>query len=188
MQSWILIVAAAQLLYAVATIVDKYILTSKKVSKPFVYAFYVNILSIIPITLFFLSPFNLKIGSYALPVLSNVARPTASLIAMALLSAYTGFYALLSLYTALKKADASDVTPVVGSISAIGTFALSFLFISDTLSPNFFLGFIFFVAGTAFVSHFRFTKEVFLLVLHAGFLYSIKAVMMKEMFSMFGFD
>jgi drug/metabolite transporter (DMT)-like permease len=188
MPKWILVVAIAQFLYAVASIVDKFILTSKKVSKPFVYAFYVTILSVIPIGLFFLSPFRITIGTYTLPLFENITRPTASLMAMALISAFAGFYALLSLYSALKKSDASDVVPVIGSISAIGTFMLGFLFAYEPLSQNFLYGFILLVLGTAFVSHFRFTKEVVLLTLHSGFLYSIKVLMMKEMFNEAGFD
>ncbi len=188
MQSWILIIVVAQFLYAVASIVDKFILTSKKVSKPFIYAFYVSILSVVPICLFFLSPFKLRIGSYDLPLFENVSSPTASLLAMALISAFAGFYALLSLYSALKKADASDVVPVVSSISAIGALILSFVFVYEPLSQNFLVGFVLLVLGTAFVSHFRFNKEVFFLTLHSGFLYSIKVVMMKEMFNLVGFD
>ncbi len=188
MPSWIWIVIIAQFLYAIAALVDKYILTSKKVSKPFVYAFYVTVLSVIPIGLFLLSPFHLKFGNFALPIFANVSRPTISLMALALISAFAGFYALLSLYSALKKADASDVVPVIGSISAIGFFVLGYIFAFDPLPQNFLIGFILLVLGTAFVSHFRFDREVLFLTLHSGFLYSIKVMMIKEMFNVVGFD
>ncbi|HRY31188.1 MAG TPA: hypothetical protein P5328_02260 [Candidatus Paceibacterota bacterium] len=188
MPNWLLIVVLAQLLYAVASLVDKFILTSQKVSKPFIYAFYVTALSIVPILLFFLSPLKITVGSFTFPLFANVYRPTAGLMAMALISAFAGFYGLLSLYSALKKADASDVVPVIGSVSAIGTFILSFVFVSEPLSQNFLQGFILLVIGTVFVSHFRFNKEVLFLTLHSGFLYSIKVVMMKEMFNIVGFD
>ncbi|HMP67476.1 MAG TPA: EamA family transporter [Candidatus Paceibacterota bacterium] len=182
MPTWLWVILVAQFLLAVAAIIDKYIVTSKKVSKPFVYAFYVTILSFLPLALFLLSPFKLRIGQYALPIIDNIGRPDFSLLAMAIVSAFAGFYALFSLYSALQKADASDVVPVVGAVSAVGTFFLSFLVLGDGLSSNFLIGFLLLVIGTAFISHFRFNREVTMLTLNSGLLFSIKATMVKAMF------
>lgn len=182
MPTWILVILIAQFLFAVTAVIDKFIVTSKKVSKPFVYAFYVTILSAVPILLFVLSPFKLKIGSYTLPLIENVARPDFGLLAMALVSAFAGFHALVSMYSALKEADASDVIPVIGSVSAVGTFLLIYLVLDDILKSHFLTGFILLVAGTAFISHFRFNRRVTLLTLHSGLMFSIKATMIKAMF------
>ena len=188
MPTWILIVIVAQVLYAIAAIVDKYIVTSKKVSKPFIYAFYVTVLSVVPIFLFVFGFFNSDIGSFKFPSLFNVDRPSTSLMAMAILAALAGFQGLISLYSALRETDASDVVPVVGSLSAIAAFLFSFLVLDEQLTRNFFLGFLFLVSGTLLIGHFRFNKKIVLLTTHAGLLFGIKATMMKFMFLNAGFD
>ncbi|HMP85076.1 MAG TPA: hypothetical protein PKE08_00200 [Candidatus Paceibacterota bacterium] len=183
MPTWLLIIFIAQFLLAVTAVIDKYIVTSKKVSKPFVYAFYVTILSFIPIGLFVLSPFKIKIANYNLPLIENIFRPDFGLLAISIGSAFAGFYALMSLYSALQKADASDVVPVVGSVSAVGTLILNTIVTGQFLPPNFFYGFILLVIGTIFISHFRFNKEVTMLTLNSGLLFAIKTTMVKAMFT-----
>jgi uncharacterized membrane protein len=186
MPTWLLIVIIAQFFYAISAIVDKFIITSKKVSKPFIYAFYVTILSFLPIIIFFFG--GIEIGGFTFPSIDNVTRPTISLLSMALLSAFTGFHALVSLYSALREADASDVIPVVGSVSAVGTLLLSYLVIDNTLSWTFLVALGYIILGTALISKLRFSKEVLLLALHAGILFSIKATVIKKMFVDTSFD
>jgi len=186
MPTWLLIVIIAQFFYAISAIVDKFIITSKKVSKPFIYAFYVTILSTIPILLFFFG--GLQVGGFTFPSFENVSRPTISLMSMALLSAFAGFHALVSMYSALREADASDVIPVIGSVSAVGTLLLSYLVLDDVLTNHFMIALGFLVLGTTLISRLRFNKEVFLFTLHAGILFSIKATVIKKMFVDTSFD
>lgn len=188
MPTWILIVIVAQFLYAIAAIVDKFIITSKKVSKPFIYAFFVTVLSFVPILLFAIGSFGITIFGFQLPSIENVSRPTISLISMTLVSAFAGFNALVSLYSALREADASDVVPVVGSVSAVGTFLLSYLVLDDVLSDNFLIALGFFLVGTVLISRLRFNKKVLLLTLHAGLLFALKATVVKKMFVDTNFD
>lgn len=196
MSFWIILVSIAQLFYACVSVIDKFIVTSKKVSKPFVYAFYITFLSAIPIFLFLLSPLKLRIGQLELPLIENITKPDAALMAMSLVAAFATFHGLVSLYSALREADASDVIPVIGSMSAVGTFLLSFLIfpIDNRLgtsvfsNENFLIGFILMVIGTALVSKFRLNKKIFLLIVHAGFLFALKATMVKAMFLTYGFD
>lgn len=191
MQTWLLIIVTAQLLYAVTAIVDKFIVTSKKVSKPFVYAFYVTLLYVLPIGLFLLTPFELNFFGYYLPSYDNVHQPTLYLLSLSLVAAFTGFHGLVSMYSALREADASDVIPVIGSISAIGTILLNFLvvdnFMSD-LSTNFMIAIAFLIVGTIFISHLRFNRDLFSLTLHSGILFAIKATVIKKMFIDTSFD
>jgi drug/metabolite transporter (DMT)-like permease len=188
MPTWILIVIVAQFLYAIAAIIDKFIITSKKVSKPFIYAFFVTLLSVIPILLFALGTFNISFFGFILPTLENVSRPTLSLISMTLVSAFAGFNALVSLYSALREADASDVIPVIGSVSAVGTLLLSYLVLDDVLTDNFLIALGFFLVGTVLISRLRFNKKVLMLTLHAGLLFALKATVVKKMFVDTNFD
>jgi drug/metabolite transporter (DMT)-like permease len=188
MPTWLLIIVIAQFFYAVAAIVDKFIITSKKVSKPFIYAFYVTILSALPIFLFFFGSLGLEIGGFQFPSIENVSRPSLSLISMALVAAFAGFNGLVSMYSALREADASDVVPVVGSVSAVGALLLSYLVLDDTLTGNFMIALGFLVLGTALISRLRFNKKVLLFTLHAGFLFALKATVIKKMFVDTSFD
>lgn len=188
MHSWILIVMIAQLLYAVAALVDKFILTSKKVPKPFIYAFYVNLLAVLSLIIFIPGAFGLKILGFTFPSIANVYTPTLSLISMGFVAAFAGFHGLISLYESLRNADASDVVPVIGSISAVGTLVLSYLILDDPLSSNFIIAIGFLVLGTALISRLRFTQEIFLATIHAGLLFAIKATVIKKMFIDTSFD
>jgi drug/metabolite transporter (DMT)-like permease len=190
MQLWLLIVIIAQVIYSFVALMDKYIITSKKIQKPFFYGFFVSSLSVIPIFLYALSTFEIKIGAFAMPLMKNVGSPDVPILAMAFVAAFAGFNGLVSLYRALRLADASDVIPVVGSLSAVGTFILSFVVFAEQLSSNFLFGFVLLVLGTLLVSHFRFVgkKDVLLSTIHAGVLFALKAVMIKGMFDYTSFD
>lgn len=188
MHSWILIVIVAQFLYAVAALVDKFILTSKKVPKPFIYAFYVSLLATLSLIIFIPGAFGFKILGFTFPNIANVSTPSLSLISMGFVAAFTGFYGLISLYESLRNADASDVVPVIGSISAVGTLVLSYLVLDDPLSSNFVIAIGFLVLGTALISRLRFTQEILMFTVHAGILFAIKVTVIKKMFIDTSFD
>lgn len=188
MPTWILIVVVAQFLNAIVSIIDKHIVTSEKVSKPITYAFYVGILSSLSILIYLPSLFGVNFGNYNLPQISNVVWPNLTLIIVVVLAGYAFFLALVCLYHAFKKADASDVIPIVGSSNAVFTFLISFIFIGEILTRNFILGFIFLVLGTAILSHFRFTFKVLGYSLLSGIFYAIYYSLMKVMFNEFAFD
>jgi uncharacterized membrane protein len=188
MPTWILIVVVAQFLLAIVAIIDKHIVTSEKVSKPVTYAFYVGILSSLSILIFVPSLFNLSLGGYQLPQISNLGLPSLNLIILAILAGYAFFFALLFLYKAFKQSDASDVVPIVGSGNAVFTFLISFIFLGEILTQNFIFGFVFLVIGTAVLSHFRFTFKVLGYSLFSGILYAIYYSLMKVLFNEYAFD
>ncbi len=188
MPTWILIVIIAQSFYAVTAVVDKFIITSKKVEKPFIYAFYVTILSVVPIFLFMIGSFDFDFFGFKLPSIYNVYRPDLALISMTLVSAFAGFYALISMYSALREADASDVIPVIGSIATVFTLIISYLVLNDPISKNFFVAIIFLVLGTLLISHLRLNKKILMLTLNAGILFALKATVVKQMFLDTSFD
>ncbi len=189
MAAWIILAIAAQFLYAIVALLDKYIVTSKNVlPQPFVYAFYVCALSGASIAVYLLSGVPVPLEGVSFPSVRGVEFPTLEVVALSMLTAYTFFYALVSLFTALQKADASDVVPVVGAVSAVGSYLLSYLFLGVQLAPNFLIGVLLLAIGTALVSRFRFTWQVALSSLHAGIFFALHYVVIKGLFNVTTFD
>jgi drug/metabolite transporter (DMT)-like permease len=190
---WIILVVIAQFLLAVVSIIDKYILTSKKVEKPFVLAFYVSSLTIFSLLIFFIGwiPFPESwdfMKGLIFPEFSNIERPTPGFIAMALVAGFTFFHGLISLYSAFRRADVSDIVPVVGSVSAVMTFILNWVINGEILGTNFILGFTLLVVGTAMISRLRLNRDTTLLCGHAGLMFAFNATMMRSMFDDVNFD
>ncbi|MEZ4200786.1 MAG: EamA family transporter [Candidatus Paceibacterota bacterium] len=185
--TWILLASVAQFFNAIVAIIDKYLVTDEKaIPCPFVYAFYsclvtggwvvVYIVSLIP-------------GLEEIGVLhfSNIETPTIQ-VGMSFLAAYTFFMALVSLYDGLKHADASDVMPVIGAVSAISTFGMSYLFLGTRLSPNFIWGILLLAVGTFLVSQVRFSQSVVLHTVHSGLFFALHYIAMKGLFQETSFD
>ncbi len=92
------------------------------------------------------------------------------------------------MFSALKKADASDVVPVVGAVSALGAFGLGYFFLEIELSPNFIWGILLLATGTFLVSRLRFSFNVAMLALHGGLFFAFHYVAIKGLFSITTFD
>jgi uncharacterized membrane protein len=189
MDLWLWLVVVGQLLMAVVAIVDKYVVTSKTVAfRPLSYTFWISILSAGSVVVFLFSWIPVPGDGLDIPSFRNVHAPSLLVFALALTAGYAFFTALLSFFTALKQADASDVVPVVGSLNAFFTLALSYAFLDAPLSKNFLIGFALLVLGTLVVSHFRFTWRTVLSASHAGLMYGIHYVAIKELFNVTNFD
>lgn len=189
MAIWILLAIAAQFLNAIVSLVDKYIVTHRQIlPQPFVYAFYICILSGGAIILYAFSAIPIPLDGVSFPSLRNVRFPTLEVVGLSMLAAYTFFYALVSMFKALQQADASDAVPVVGAITAIGSYGLGYLFLGTTLSPNFLLGVVLLAVGTALVSHFRFSWVGALSSVYAGIFFALHYVVIKGLFNATSFD
>lgn len=186
--TWIFLAAGAQVLNALVAIIDKYLVTDEKaLPRPFVYAFYSLLVTGGWIIIYFvgLLPGMSTIG---MPQFSNVVSPTIQVVGMSFLAAYTFFMALVSLYNALKHADASDVMPVIGASSAIATFGMSYLFLGTALNINFIWGVLLLAIGTLLVSQFRFTSTIALHTIHSGIFFALHYIAMKGLFQETSFD
>lgn len=186
--SWIFLAAGAQLLNAGVAVADKYLVTDAKgIPKPFVYAFYTCL-----VTAFWLAAYIVGFipGAAALgiPQFANIKVPTLEVVSLAFFSAYTFFMALISLYGALKRADTSDVMPVIGAVSAIVTFGLSVMLLDANYSPDFIWGILLLASGTFLVSHVRFEKHLALMTIHSGLFFALHYIAMKGMFVTTNFD
>ncbi len=186
--TWLLLATAGQFLNAVVAVLDKYIVTDEKVlPRPFVYAFYSCLITGFWVVIYLvgLIPGLHHVG---VPHFSNVQSPSIQVVGMSFLAAYTFFMALVSMYDALKHADASDVMPVIGAVSAVSTFGMSYLFLGIKLSPNFIWGIALLAVGTLLVSQMRFTKGVVLHTIHSGIFFALHYIAMKGLFQETSFD
>jgi len=178
-----------QFLNAAVALFDKYIITSKTVVlRPFTYTFWVSFLSAGSIVIFCFSRINVPINGLSIPSFQNVQAPSLVVFALAILTGYTFFNALLSFFRALRDADASDVVPVIGGLTAFFTLIFSHLFLKTQLSSQFFLGFILLSVGTILVSRFRFTWNVMLSTMHSGLMYGLHYIAFKALINISNFD
>lgn len=186
--TWILLATGAQLLNAIVAIVDKYLVTDEKaIPRPFVYAFYSCLVTGGWVIVYMVSLFP-GMQEIGMPHWSNIQTPTIQVVGMSFLAAYTFFMALVSLYDGLKHADASDVMPVIGAVSAISTFGMSYIFLGARLSPNFIWGIVLLAVGTLLVSQMRFTASVALHTIHSGIFFALHYIAMKGLFQETSFD
>ena len=169
MTFWITLAASAQLLSAVVTFVDRYVLTHVEgLGKPVVYAFYIGLLSCFVLVLV---PFG------------YVSVPSAIVLELSLIVGVVFISSLLLLYSALTEGHASDVMPVVAAFSAITSLVLASQYLNEHLPPHFLFASALFVLGTLIISHFRFTKRSLMLVLCAGIFFGLTAFLNKIIFT-----
>lgn len=186
--AWILLATAGQFINAIVAILDKYIVSDQKaLPRPFVYAFY-SCLATGFWGVIFLFGFIPGLSSLGMPSFENVMRPSIEVVGLSFLASYTFFMALVSMYAALKEADASDVMPAVGAISALSSFGMAYAFLNASLSPNFIWGILLLSVGTFFLSQIRFKKMIILHVLHSGLFFALHYVAMKGLFVETNFD
>jgi len=186
--AWILLATSAQLLNAVVAIIDKYLVTDEKaIPRPFVYAFFSCLVAGFWLLIYAVG-FIPGLSEIGVPQISNVKVPTIQVVGMSFFAAYTFFMALVSMYDALKHSDASDAIPVIGAVSAISTFGLSFLLLGVRLEAHYIWGIVLLAIGTLLVSQIRFTPSVALHTVHSGLFFALHYIAMKGLFEETSFD
>ncbi len=186
--SWILLATVGQFLNAIVAIFDKYIVSDENVMpRPFVYAFYSCLVTGAWIFIFFLGWIPGLSGS-GIPSFANVQSPSLQVVAMSFLAAYTFFIALVSMFDALKRADASNAMPIIGSVSALSSFGLSYLFLGAQLSENFVIGVVLLSVGTMLVAQTLPRIDIVLHVFHSGLFFALHYITMKGLFEETSFD
>ena len=156
--NWILVALFAYFLVGLEVILDKFLLTSKKVSHPAVYAFYSGLLSSFALVLI---PFGVKF----IPL---------GLAAKYIFFGFIFVYGILCLFFAINKSEASRVIPVVGAIVPIVTYLISHFFSLEYLKAHQILGIVILVSGGLLISFdlpIRLNKKKFFL----GFFPSVLA-------------
>lgn len=186
--SFILITVIAQFINSVVALVDKFLVTSKQVPKPQLYVFYSGIFAFSSILVYMFDPFLRPFIDIPMPSLSNVTWISLELFALTISSVFFVLIGLYFMYRSFCCADASDAVPVISSVSAFFTLLFSTFVLGVVLTPNFFIGFVFLVVGTLFISRFRFDKKTMINTLLSGLFFSLYAVLLKILLDSIGFD
>jgi len=184
----ILIVVVAQFLNAIVALVDKYIVSTRRVPDPLYYAFLVSILSTLSIFVFLFSFINIPFPELSIPSIQNIELPTIAVSAISLISGAAFFFALWGLFSALRRTDASDVIPVVGSVSALFALPLGFYIFGTRPSPTFLVGILLLILGSLVLSHYRFKKGVLFMAVISGLFFSLHLISLKLLFEFTNFD
>ncbi|MCA9357888.1 EamA family transporter [Candidatus Kaiserbacteria bacterium] len=185
---WILLATAGQFLNAIVALFDKYIVSDEKVlPRPFVYAFYSCLVTGGWVIIFFLGWIP-GLSELGVPSLENVHKPTIQVVSMAMLAAYTFFIALVSMYDALRRADASTAMPIIGAVSALSSFGLSHIFLETKLHDTFIVGVVLLSVGTLLVAQTLPRVDTVVQVFHSGLFFALHYITMKGLFIETGFD
>jgi drug/metabolite transporter (DMT)-like permease len=134
--TWFLIVIGSYFFGAVANVMDKFLLGSKRISSAPVYAFYVGMFGL---GAFLLAPFGLTV-------------PDADMMISCLASGLVFSAGILLLFLAIERAEASRVTPVIGAVIPLATFILAELFGIEKLTVLEILGGVLLIFGGLLIS------------------------------------
>lgn len=133
---WLVIAIIAYFLMAVEVILNKFLLASKKVTHPAIYAFYSGILSQFVI---FFTPFSF----YLLPAYETVISFSGGIFFI---------YGILFLYFSIRENEAARVVTAIGAVIPIVTWLFSFLFLNEKLFPYQLMGVFTLVLGGLVIS------------------------------------
>jgi drug/metabolite transporter (DMT)-like permease len=155
--NYLVISVVAYFLVAIEVILDKFLLTSKRVSHPSIYAFYIGMMSLF--ALMFI-PFGFHLIGWQQAFFTIIPGIIFT-------------YGVLCLFFAINKSEASRVTPVVGAVTPIVTLLLSVFFLEERLRLIQIIGVVALIVGGLLISFdlpFKKDKKFF-----KGFYYSIGA-------------
>ncbi len=186
--TWIILATFGQFLNAAVAIFDKYIVSDEKaMPRPFVYAFYTCLLTGGWAVIYLLG-YLPGMSDLGVPTFANVESPSINVVALAFLAAYTFFIALVSMYDALKRADASSAMPIIGAVSALSSFGLSYLFLGSSFQESTIIGITLLAVGTMLVAQTLPRINTVVQVLHSGLFFAMHYITMKGLFLETGFD
>jgi len=186
--SWVFLATLGQLLNAAVAFLDKYIVSDEKVlPRPFVYAFYSCLLTGFWVVIYFLG-YIPGLAELGIPSFEGISKPSIQVISMSFLAAYTFFMALVSMYEALRKAEAVNVMPVIGTISALVTFGLSYFFLNTPFQLHYMWGVIVLSLGTLLAAQTLPKQAVILSVFHSGIFFALHFISMKGLFEETNFN
>jgi uncharacterized membrane protein len=92
------------------------------------------------------------------------------------------------MYDALKNSDAAVVMPIIGTVSALSTFGMSYIFLDAQLTQGHIFGIVFMSLGTLLVAKTLPEWSVILHVLHSGIFFALHYITMKGLFMETSFD
>jgi uncharacterized membrane protein len=132
---WIFLALAGYFLNAIVELVDKFLLSSK-IKDPLTYSFYAGLLSSL---VFVLWPFDFSFISYQTAI-------------FAIFSGMTFFLAIYFLYKAMFEGEASRVISVIGGVSPVIVFSLSYFFLKERLPAFWLVAFLLLISGSVLLT------------------------------------
>lgn len=183
--SWLSLTIIAQFLNSIVALFDKYLVTSKRVTTPVLYVFYTGFLTCLGILVYV--P-GLLLPVAGLPQFSGIGLPSLAALGLIMAASLSQLVGLWALFSGLKKNDASDVVPVVGSLSAVFSLLAGYFFGSLVLPTTFAIGFALLVLGTLFISHLRFSLRIFWMTVIGGLGFALHSLLLKQALLATGFD
>ncbi|TSC95939.1 MAG: Uncharacterized protein Athens101410_263 [Parcubacteria group bacterium Athens1014_10] len=174
--SWLIIVVVAYFLIAIASVIDKYLI-SKRLPQPVVYTFFIGLSSGMVLLLI---PFGL------------LKFPSLFIIFLSFISGASYVFALFYFFSALKNNEATKIMPYVGGFQPIFILVLSYFFLNERLNNNQLIAFGFLVIGTILItSHFNPVKTLrekcFLNAFIATVLFSLSYFLTKFVYNLHPF-
>lgn len=156
--TWFLIALISYFFGAIANVLDKFLLGSKRISSAPVYAFYVGLFGL---GAFILAPFGLTI-------------PSGSIMVWCLVSGLIFSFGILLLFFAIERAEASRVTPVTGAVIPFSTFFMAAISGTEKLSLIEIIGLLLLIVGGLLIS-FDLPLKLGKKKLFSGFYYALGA-------------
>jgi len=135
--SWLFVAIIAYFIIALGVILDKFLLSSKRVSHPAVYAFYSGILSFF--TLFFFAPF----GFHGVIFLDMIKMFFFGMVFL---------YGIFFLFFAIRRSEASRAIPVVGAVIPLVTLVIEVIFFGNNFTNQEMLGVFILIFGGLLIS------------------------------------
>jgi uncharacterized membrane protein len=133
---WLAITFFAYFLLAMEVVLDKFLLSSKRVSHPAIYAFYSGTTGLFALVFI---PF----GFHAISQADIFFRLGSGIIFI---------FGMLSLFYALNKSEASRVAPVVGAVVPMTVFFLSLIFLGERFAEKEIIGIFLLIFGGLLIS------------------------------------
>lgn len=134
--SWLLITISAYFLNAIALVIDKTLL-KKDIPNPVVYVFYIALLGAVLMLL--VIPFGFSV-------------PAELIIFVSIIAGAIFVWALILMFSALRKEEASRVAPMIGGLTPFFVFILAWFVLEESLTSNQYVAFIFLIIGTFLIS------------------------------------
>ncbi|MFH1610875.1 MAG: DMT family transporter [Patescibacteria group bacterium] len=134
--SWLIITIFAYLLNAVAAVIDKTML-KKNILSPISYTFSIAVLG--GVLMLLVIPFGFGIPSRLTLIVSLIAG-----------AAFV--WALILMFKALEKDDATRVAPIIGGLVPVFVFIFAWYVLEESLTGNQYFAFIFLIIGTFLIS------------------------------------
>lgn len=171
---WLFITLLAYFFLALEVILDKFLLSSKRVSHPVIYAFYAGTVGLFALVFI---PF----GFHAINFSDFIFRALAGIIFI---------YGMLSLFFALEKSEASRVIPVVGAVVPVIIFFFSIVLLGERLSGKEIIGLLALISGGVWIAYDFESEKRFKLFpgfrwsILAGILLALSATIFKKFYQL----